>query len=49
MELIFKLSKKGQIYLILCSNLSTSNIPSKFALRIHLTDLSGFLDNQKSY
>ncbi|CAD8129167.1 unnamed protein product [Paramecium sonneborni] len=32
MELIFKLSKKGQIYLIICSNLSTSNIPYKFTL-----------------
>ncbi|CAD8127487.1 unnamed protein product [Paramecium sonneborni] len=32
MELIFKLSKKGQIYLIICSNLSTFNVPSKFTL-----------------
>ncbi|CAD8113405.1 unnamed protein product [Paramecium primaurelia] len=32
MELIFKLSKKGQIYLIICSNLSTSNVPTKFSL-----------------
>lgn len=33
MELIFKLSKKNKIYLIMCSNLSTSNNPLKFTLR----------------
>lgn len=35
MELIFKLSKKNKIYLIMCSNLSTSNNPLKFTLRIY--------------